>query len=151
MTRHIKKYISILLICAFCTLMLTGCGGSSGNGSPQAQKEAVLSLLNSVRVSNGVNTLVEDEEADSVAARIANTGIDYEKGNITESQFRAEFMNAGYTRVHGGYCTAIYTSNIIPTRASNFSGQDVGYKNGSIVGFAIREYRSTYLTVIIVY
>lgn len=46
MTKHVKKYISILLVCAFCTLMLTGCGGGGSNGSPQAQKDAVLSLLN---------------------------------------------------------------------------------------------------------
>ena len=59
MTKHVKKYISILLVCAFCTLMLTGCGGGGSNGSPQAQKDAVLSLLNSVRVSNGLNSLVE--------------------------------------------------------------------------------------------
>lgn len=45
MTKHVKKYISILLVCAFCTLMLTGCGGGGSNGSPQAQKDAVLSLL----------------------------------------------------------------------------------------------------------
>ena len=66
MTKHVKKYISILLVCAFCTLMLTGCGGGGSNGSPQAQKDAVLSLLNSVRVSNGLNSLVENEQADIV-------------------------------------------------------------------------------------
>lgn len=148
---HIKKYISILLVCVFCTLMLAGCGGSGSNGSPQAQKDAVLALLNNIRASNGVSILSEDEEADSVAARIANIGIDYEKGNITESQFDAEFISAHRTKVHGGYCTAMYTDNIIPTKASHFSGEEVTYKNGSIVGIAIREYKNTVLTIIVVY
>lgn len=151
MIKQVKKLISILLVCTFCGLLLTGCGGSGGNGSPQSQKDAVLTLLNNVRASNGVNILSEDSEADSVAARIANAGIDYEKGNITESQFDAEFRSAYRTKVHGGYCTAMYTANIIPTRASHLSGEEVTYKSGSIVGIAIREYKNTVLTIIVVY
>ena len=151
MIKQVKKLISILLVCTFCGLLLTGCGGSGGNGSPQPQKDAVLTLLNNVRASNGVNILSEDSEADSVAARIANAGIDYEKGNITESQFDAEFRSAYRTKVHGGYCTAMYTANIIPTRASHLSGEEVKYKSGIIVVIVIREYKNTVLTIIVVY
>ena len=151
MTKHVKKYISILLVCAFCTLMLTGCGGGGSNGSPQAQKDAVLSLLNSVRVSNGLNSLVENEQADIVAARMANSGLDYYRGNITIDQFKAEYYDAGLTTVQARYCTAIYADTCIPTRTSDFSGQNVSYKNGNLVGIAIRQYRNMVTTVIIVY
>lgn len=151
---RIKKFISILVACTFCVLLLTGCGGSGGSGSSassQAKKDAVLALLNNVRASNGVSALSEDEEADSVAARIANLGVDYGMRYITEAQFDAEFKNAYRTKVHGGSCVAMYSDNIIPTKASNFSGQEVAYRSGSIVGIAIREYRNAVLTIIIVY
>ena len=61
------------------------------------------------------------------------------------------WLHAGLTTVQGRYCTAIYADTCIPTRTSDFSGQNVSYKNGNLVGIAIRQYRNMVTTGIIVY
>ena len=62
------------------------------------KKDAVLAALNAARKSNNVNVLSEDDQADIIAARIANAGIDYYCGNLTKEQFEKEFYSAGMTK-----------------------------------------------------
>lgn len=151
---RIKKILSIFLVCAFCTLVLSGCGNGAGGSlgsSSQSNTTAVLSLLNRARTSNGVNSLSENNQADIVAARIANCGIDYVKGNLTEQQFQAEYYDACLTTIQGNYFSAVYQDTCVPTRVSQLVNEQVAYKSGTIVGIAIREYRNLVVTVIIVY
>lgn len=149
---QIKKIISILLVCTFCMLVLSGCSnGAGGSGSPQSNATTVLSLLNRARASNGVNSLSENNQADIVAARIANCGIDYVKGNLTEQQFQAEYYNACLTTIQGNYFTAVYQDTCVPTSVSQLINEQVAYKSGTIVGIAIRNYKNLVVTVIIVY
>lgn len=145
---HIKRHVLILISCTIFLLLLAGCSGPSS--SAQSQKNAVLTALNKARVSNGVSTLVENEQADIVASRMANCGIDYARGNLTEDQFKTEYYDAALTTIRGNYCTALYSSTYVPTRASDFYGEKVAYKNGSIVGIAIRQSgRLTTISIIV--
>lgn len=146
---RIKKAITVFISCVFCLTLLAGCGSS--NASENDSKNAVLSLLNNARISNNASVLVESDQADIVASRIANAAIDNWKGDITDQQFKTEFYNAGSTTINGNFCTALYADPSIPTRITDFSGQDVAYKNGRIVGVAVRRYKNFAVTVIIVY
>ena len=81
--KSFKRFLTPLFICLFGFLLLTGCG-SSNNTPAQSQKDAVLAALNAARKSNNVNVLSEDDQADIIAARSANAGIDYYCGNLTK-------------------------------------------------------------------
>lgn len=89
--KSFKRFLTPLFICLFGFLLLTGCG-SSNNTPAQSQKDAVLAALNAARKSNNVNVLSEDDQADIIAARIANAGIDYYCGNLTKEQFEKSFI-----------------------------------------------------------
>lgn len=117
--KSFKRFLTPLFICLFGFLLLTGCG-SSNNTPAQSQKDAVLAALNAARKSNNVNVLSEDDQADIIAARIANAGIDYYCGNLTKEQFEKEFYSAGMTKINGKYFSEIYTGAIIPTKSSDF-------------------------------
>lgn len=145
-----KRFLTPLFICLFGFLLLTGCG-SSNNTPAQSQKDAVLAALNAARKSNNVNVLSEDDQADIIAARIANAGIDYYCGNLTKEQFEKEFYSAGMTKINGKYFSEIYTGTIIPTKSSDFYNKEISYGSAQIVGIAIRQYKEFSFTVLISY
>ena len=122
--KSFKRFLTPLFICLFGFLLLTGCG-SSNNTPAQSQKDAVLAALNAARKSNNVNVLSEDDQADIIAARIANAGIDYYCGNLTKEQFEKEFYSAGMTKINGKYFSEIYTGTIIPTKSSDFYNKEM--------------------------
>lgn len=140
-----RKICSLLIMAVLVCSLLTACGGSGGSVSGPNNSYSTKNDEISTKLSNMY------EQADIVAARMANSGLDYYRGNITIDQFKAEYYDAGLTTVQGRYCTAIYADTCIPTRTSDFSGQNVSYKNGNLVGIAIRQYRNMVTTVIIVY